>query len=129
SLAVLHAIEPGGGSVQEPQRRSGAASDLSSTRTPDRGAHFREFPGLLRAGEFARESAPAGAGPERAQCAGKIWRDANARRAFSDDRRPRTGLPPLYTTGGRPETIAGPVEIDLARTTSAAPEREARIGN
>src|SRR5882724_2280377 len=67
SLAVLHAIKSGGGSLQEPQRRFSRATDLSSTRTPDRGAHLRKFPGLLRARELAGEGSPAGTGTERTQ--------------------------------------------------------------
>src|SRR5438093_11684772 len=37
-LGILHAIKPRGGGLQEPQRRFERATDLSSTRTPHRGA-------------------------------------------------------------------------------------------
>src|SRR5206468_11361437 len=70
-----------------------------------------------------------GVGTERAQRAGKIWRHADARRAFSNDRRPRTDLPALYPTRGGSEIIAGAAKVDLAPTTPAAPQRETGIGN
>ena len=87
AVELVPATGGGGRSVQEPQRRSGGAADLSSKRKPRRSAHLRIVFGLLPARDAGATATHAGARTHATKCTGEVRRAADDRRTLAHHRR------------------------------------------
>ena len=99
--------------------------DLSSMRTTHRGAYLCRVPGLLPARHAARTPQAASPRPHPQSRARQVRRGANARRAFSDHRRPHPDPQPLHRTHRRPKD-AGPATQTRSGAPAAATHHRAK---
>src|ERR1019366_9436103 len=119
AVDLLRAAHPSGGSLQKPQRRSGASAHSSSTGGPRRSAHLYRVPGLLSAGDFGTAAAGPGSGTDRAGRNGEVRGGADVGCAHPHQRRPGGAPDSLHPTGTRVATAAEQAQTGVASATTS----------
>src|SRR5271163_4048122 len=111
-------------SVQNSEGRPGDPPDLPSSRKPNRSAHLRRLPRLLRADHLDASAPRPRPGTDCAKRARKVRRRPDDRRPSAHDRRPRDRADPLHPTRARIATPDQPAQTLLAVAT--APQNHRR---
>src|SRR5579884_4261157 len=124
---MVHAIDAGGGGVQDAQERPGSAAGAPSTGASGGGSHPGGVPGLLPDRDAASEAGPPRAGPDAPTGARKPAMHPNGGRAPADDGWAGVDHAAIHRAGDGPEDHPGEAGIEPAATTPAAdPQR--RLG-
>src|SRR5208282_6337673 len=123
AVAVLYSADRNRGRLQDPQRRSRIASDLSSARTAHRSPYLRRLPGLLPARHIAGKAQVNGRRAHAARRARQVRRHSDARRSLPDHGWPHADLEPHYRTWHRPEDFGPAAGSHPAATTATQDHR------